>query len=254
MSFSGKSDEDDNEFAWTQDPFSRNNSLHLGLQDLDQTMRCQICCNFYRAPVSIPNCHHTFCSECLSGHVRAGMTSAKRSASCPICRQKIIPHASNIPNRTVEDMVRKFTQIRNSLLLALKKAESMEASNIEKVQSDEDENRTTSVRRSSSRRKDCVSSDISTKQEENFQEVIHSEIITKKLPKCVYHGLKKKQLQKKCQELGLNADGDEAQLKARHQEYVLLHNAQCDSFHPRPKSELIKEVHERERVKRVSLK
>mmetsp|Transcript_13538 Transcript_13538/g.19977 ORF Transcript_13538/g.19977 Transcript_13538/m.19977 type:complete len:485 (+) Transcript_13538:135-1589(+) len=251
MNDATKNEGDDHEFVWAQDPFSRTDSFHLGLKDLDQAMRCQICCNFYRAPVSVPSCHHTFCSECLSGHVRAGLTSAKRSASCPICRQQIVPNASNIRNRTVEDIVRKFTQIRSSLLVALKRAEKGETSAIEDVEVDEDEKTPTSLPRSrSSRRKVCVSSGTCTGQEENGKDILNCDTVIKKLPKIVYHGLKKKQLQKKCQELGLNTDGDESQLKARHQEYVRLHNAQCDSFHPRPKAELIKEVQERERAKK----
>jgi len=233
----GDDNNDASEFVWTQQPFSRTDPFCIGLEEFDQSMRCQICCDFFRAPVSVPNCHHTFCSECLSNHIRAGLTSSKRFASCPICRQRIEPNSKNIPNRNVEEMIQKFGCIRNKLLENLRK--------FKEQQSNHGNNAV---------RNENISdqSDSSTAPESNTEKLKESEQPSKirRLPKGIYHGLKKKQLQEKCRKIGLNANGNDDLLKARHQEYIRLHNAQCDSFYPLPKSALIDEVHERERTKR----
>ena len=74
-----------------------------------------------------------------------------------------------------------------------------------------------------------------------------------KMAKTAYHGLKKKQLQEKCRQCGLSTRGDDKQLKARHQEFVTLYNAECDSFHPRSKEQLIQLVQEREKARKVRM-
>jgi len=64
--------------------------------------------------------------------------------------------------------------------------------------------------------------------------------------------MKKKKLQEKCRELGLSDRGDEKELKARHQEYINLYNAECVSSNPRSPQELLKVVHGREKARRLS--
>ena len=46
--------------------------------------------------------------------------------------------------------------------------------------------------------------------------------------------------------------GDEKELKARHQEYINLYNAECVSSYPRTPQELLKVVHGREKARRLS--
>ncbi|KAI2510167.1 single-stranded DNA-dependent ATPase [Fragilaria crotonensis] len=58
--------------------------------------------------------------------------------------------------------------------------------------------------------------------------------------------MKRKKLQEKCREYGLSDQGTDQQLKARHQEYVNLYNAECDSLYPRSAEELVKLIHDRE--------
>ena len=64
--------------------------------------------------------------------------------------------------------------------------------------------------------------------------------------------MKRRKLQEKCREWGLSEQGSDQQLKARHQEFVNLYNAECDSFFPRSEAELVRIIHEREKAIRVS--
>ena len=66
-----------------------------------------------------------------------------------------------------------------------------------------------------------------------------------------YHGLRKKQLQQLCANEGLPTTGDESELKARHSEYIMLYNCECDSSHPRTVSELVKQVKANEKTRRL---
>ena len=61
-----------------------------------------------------------------------------------------------------------------------------------------------------------------------------------------------KKLQEKCRELSLSDRGDEKELKARHQEYTNLYNAECDFSYPRSPQKLIKVLHGREKAHRLS--
>ena len=70
--------------------------------------------------------------------------------------------------------------------------------------------------------------------------------------KTSYHGLKKKQLQQLCANEGLPTTGDESELKARHSEYIMLYNCECDSSHPRTVSELVKQVKANEKARRLA--
>ncbi len=58
------------------------------------------------------------------------------------------------------------------------------------------------------------------------------------LPKPVYHMLKDSQIKSKLSDLGLKTTGDRQLIIKRHSEYVLLHNAECDSDDPKSASEL----------------
>ncbi len=51
----------------------------------------------------------------------------------------------------------------------------------------------------------------------------------KPMQKIVYHLVKDADLRKKLREEGLDTKGDRKTLIARHQKFVLLWNAQCDS-------------------------
>ncbi len=63
------------EYAFLIPPhFSNTNPFHVDLSILDQTMRCPICTEFYRAPVTLLPCLHSFCSLCIRNHLRSTYT------------------------------------------------------------------------------------------------------------------------------------------------------------------------------------
>ena len=61
--------------AFTYPPhFTKTNPLHTALSELDETMRCNICREFYHAPVMLLPCCHNFCSLCVRHHFKATYT------------------------------------------------------------------------------------------------------------------------------------------------------------------------------------
>ena len=97
--------QDDEDIWITGSEEQRKDPLHVGLRDLEVTIRCRICHDFYHAPVSILPCYHTYCSECIRSHFKAGLKSMKRTASCPECRVVVDPKGAVefskclVPNR-----------------------------------------------------------------------------------------------------------------------------------------------------------
>ena len=61
-----------------------------------------------------------------------------------------------------------------------------------------------------------------------------------------YHNMNRKKLVDVCRKEGLNTQGNEAELKQRHSDYITLYNAECDSEHPRSVRELLNEIKSRE--------
>ena len=64
-----------------------------------------------------------------------------------------------------------------------------------------------------------------------------------------YHLLNRKKLQNLCIAEGLLSYGNENDLKIRHQEFITLWNAECDSVNPRSKAELLAEFAKRNHAK-----
>ena len=63
------------EYAFLVPPhFDNANPFHRDLSTLDLTMRCAICTEFYRAPVTLLPCLHSFCSLCIRNHLRSTYT------------------------------------------------------------------------------------------------------------------------------------------------------------------------------------
>ncbi|KAI0350227.1 hypothetical protein OH77DRAFT_1413481 [Trametes cingulata] len=78
-----------------------------GLRVLDDALRCDICRDFYDAPVSL-NCGHSFCSVCIRSALPV-------SATCPSCRKP----ASEVhlrKNVAVEDAVQAWREARPLIL------------------------------------------------------------------------------------------------------------------------------------------
>ncbi|KAK8033939.1 E3 ubiquitin-protein ligase RAD18 [Apiospora marii] len=63
-----------------------------------------------------------------------------------------------------------------------------------------------------------------------------------RLPTLSYSMLKDAALRKKLADLGIPANGTRQILEKRHQEWITIWNANCDSLHPKRKSELLQEL------------
>ncbi|KAK8043225.1 E3 ubiquitin-protein ligase RAD18 [Apiospora phragmitis] len=63
-----------------------------------------------------------------------------------------------------------------------------------------------------------------------------------RLPTLSYSMLKDAQLRKKLADLGIPKDGSREILQKRHQEWITIWNANCDSLHPKRKSELLQDL------------
>ncbi|XP_051837390.1 E3 ubiquitin-protein ligase RAD18 isoform X2 [Antechinus flavipes] len=71
----------------------------------------------------------------------------------------------------------------------------------------------------------------------------------KTMPKVVYNLLSDRDLRKKLKEHGLSSQGNKQQLIRRHQEFVHMYNAQCDSLHPKSVAEIVKEIENMEKTR-----
>ncbi|NXA05544.1 RAD18 ligase, partial [Sapayoa aenigma] len=71
----------------------------------------------------------------------------------------------------------------------------------------------------------------------------------KPLSKVVYNLLSDRDLKKKLKEHGLSTFGTRQQLIKRHQEFVHMYNAQCDSLNPKPVAEVVKELEKNEKIR-----
>ncbi|KAF4578471.1 E3 ubiquitin-protein ligase rad18 [Pleurotus pulmonarius] len=94
------------------DPFDLPGpSERPGLRDMDTSMRCTICQEFYDAPVTL-SCGHCFCSLCIRN-------SLAEKPECPQCRKS----SSDVhfrPNPAVEQAVEAWKAARPCILNLLK--------------------------------------------------------------------------------------------------------------------------------------
>ncbi|NXQ14793.1 RAD18 ligase, partial [Peucedramus taeniatus] len=71
----------------------------------------------------------------------------------------------------------------------------------------------------------------------------------KLMSKVVYNLLSDRDLKKKLKEHGLSTSGTRQQLIKRHQEFVHMYNAQCDSLNPKSVAEVVKELERNEKIR-----
>ncbi|NXT56530.1 RAD18 ligase, partial [Pluvianellus socialis] len=71
----------------------------------------------------------------------------------------------------------------------------------------------------------------------------------KPMSKVVYNLLSDRDLKKKLKEHGLSTHGTRQQLIKRHQEFVHMYNAQCDSLNPKSVAEVVKELEKNEKIR-----
>ncbi|NXX35572.1 RAD18 ligase, partial [Nicator chloris] len=71
----------------------------------------------------------------------------------------------------------------------------------------------------------------------------------KLMSKVVYNLLSDRDLRRKLKEHGLSTSGTRQQLIRRHQEFVHMYNAQCDSLKPKSVAEVVKELEKNEKIR-----
>ena len=80
------------------------------LEPLEAGLRCEICKDFYTAPV-LTACCHTFCSGCI----RRSLSSVNASRKCPLCWAPF-DEGQLRKNKIVEELVRTFQAARGEIL------------------------------------------------------------------------------------------------------------------------------------------
>ncbi|EGS22033.1 uncharacterized protein CTHT_0039180 [Thermochaetoides thermophila DSM 1495] len=79
-----------------------------GLHELEQTLRCRICKDFFNSPV-LTSCNHTFCSACIR------RTLSVNNSRCPTCQAE--DQATKLRgNWAMRDAVEAFQKHRNAIL------------------------------------------------------------------------------------------------------------------------------------------
>ncbi|KAG9471576.1 E3 ubiquitin-protein ligase RAD18 [Eleutherodactylus coqui] len=71
----------------------------------------------------------------------------------------------------------------------------------------------------------------------------------KPMAKVVYNLLSERDLRKRLKEVGLSTQGSKQQMTRRHQEFVHMYNAQCDSLHPKSAAEIVSEIEKNEKIR-----
>ena len=291
-------DDDDYPEMWTEAPFSSTSPLHKGLQAMEELMRCNICRDLMKIPVSLIPCHHTFCKHCFEKYAKTSLLSIKRKVNCPCCRCEVPDKDLSkylVPNSTVEELIHNYKDIRSQLKASLEVAaqvsqagtsSSSSSSTIgttdQPTTNDTANPRTSGRGRKRGRRNYAEMDDNGDDDDtENYQDNDNenndcAEVLQpmddnqtttttvgrvapssfaqgglkarKKKHKTNYHALKKKQqLKDLCAKEGLPTTGTPDDLKSRHDAFISLYNAECDSTRPRSVSQLIQAVITEER-------
>ncbi|XP_069592307.1 E3 ubiquitin-protein ligase RAD18 isoform X1 [Ranitomeya imitator] len=71
----------------------------------------------------------------------------------------------------------------------------------------------------------------------------------KPMAKVVYNLLSERDLKKRLKEVGLSTQGSKQQMVRRHQEFLHMYNAQCDSLNPKSAAEIVSEIEKNEKVR-----
>ena len=95
------------------------NQMAKTLQQMEGELRCCICQDMYRFPVTL-SCGHSFCKECAQNYFRQGSKAANRneeagrSTCCPQCGKKASKR-SMTENKTILEQVSVFREIVHEL-------------------------------------------------------------------------------------------------------------------------------------------
>ncbi|KAL9189539.1 hypothetical protein ACHAXT_009214 [Thalassiosira profunda] len=278
----------DDETAFLVGPhFSGKNPFHRDLSEFDLSMRCPICKELFNAPVSLYPCLHSFCSLCVRDHLKREYTGMKRKADCPQCKAPVkFPGSSDyekgiLPNQPLEVQVDAYKKCRSGLRESLVNLDVLQKEKelgiLAQLDGDEETSGKMGGRarggRASKRERRAVSKDTSCASrsdeevdddddDEDYdddssdskmpassgQAVSQPTVVVQHKATVSYHGMSKKKLVALCQKEGLETHGNEGELKKRHSDFIILHNSECDSAHPRSVQELRKVIRSRERA------
>lgn len=218
-----------------------NKDLHASLHELDTSLECPICYDYFRIPVSLSHCQHSFCSECIRSSFKTQMklVTKNQRQECPVCRAPASCDANStgnkiVPNLLLGRIVKNFLDIKPLLIQQL--TSSVDITTVSTViQREQPLSSTTTIESSTT-----VASAAATQKS----------LLQRRGP-TRYYGLKRKQLQALCQSEGLSTLGTDEELRQRHADFCLLVNAECDSEFPRTEDELRLELTKRENNKKV---
>ncbi len=233
-----------------------SSQFHCGLKVMEDSLSCVVCREIFRNPISLYPCQHSFCSECVRKSLKEQLKSLKRTANCPVCRVQLDTTGMAFekcirPNPTLEDLSKAYSGIRNEMYSILSSSASpsaLTASAATAARTNEDEAPRRSSRLSTESEVAEISSTLPHQQRPQPQQPPRR--LTKKNP-VLYHSLKKKQLQDLCRKEGLSTHGSDTELKLRHQAFLELYNAECDSRNPRTHAELLQDLALREQQRRL---
>ncbi|KAF9793309.1 hypothetical protein BJ322DRAFT_997290 [Thelephora terrestris] len=237
------------------------------LGDLDSSLTCKICREFYRGPVSLA-CGHCFCSMCI----RNSMTSKQE---CPVCR-KSANEGQIRPMVALEEVIESWKAARcvvglitlshtiGALILNLATAtDGSSRSTPDRTLSNVAGPSTPSKKRKLDSKdgesmidcpichtfvpfdtinvhidNGCKSTSTPSKPKQKAE---WSKVFSKKskdstqesdpdhrLPKLNYHTMKEKQIRELLSQAELSTTGDKNALMARHQQWTMLYNANQD--------------------------
>jgi zinc finger of C3HC4-type, RING/SAP domain len=251
--------DDDSADVWiTRPPFSKSNALHRGLYTLEQQLRCDVCQDLFKVPVTL-RCGHTYCNHCIQKHAEQVKQSTKRAPDCPQCRR----HFSDSdlkPNSALEQVKFSYQAIRSQLMQALQVSANLQANDSEPLEAADDNNN----QQRATRKRTLIDYNDSTGTESSSDSTGRGEVLRDidgnqkqswptmtKRAKTSYNSLKKKQLKELCETEGLPTTGSDEELKARHRDFIRLYNVECDSTRPRSKRELLQVFMKQEQTEKM---
>jgi hypothetical protein len=229
-------------------PISSSPEVPPELQALDESLRCGICQELYNnaVTISISECAHTFCSLCIRKTFFDQMKGTKRKAWCPKCNCDVPRQDKEIiTNREIQAAVLGYKQFLVTYNTTRPEAAAPEAA----------KSPSPNTRRSGRTRVaqvDYAEPPLQVPEQDQKPVAKPVEVslnLMQKKPAINYAGMNKKQLQKKCQDEDLPKDGDADILKARHQDYITLWNAETDSIGPKSKQAIVQLVLKKERTR-----
>ncbi|XP_077184859.1 E3 ubiquitin-protein ligase RNF135 isoform X4 [Paroedura picta] len=79
------------------------------LKNLQDELTCCLCLEYFKHPVSVGKCFHTFCKECITKHCK----KKKNMITCPVCRQNFCQN-DLVENRSLANITEILQQIKES--------------------------------------------------------------------------------------------------------------------------------------------